>query len=254
MAHLFVGTSGYNYDAWKGPFYPPKLASAKLLAYYADRFPAVEINYSFYRLPAPTTLRKWLGEVPQGFRFVLKCWQRITHQRRLKDTDELVLAFADTARTLGPQLGPILVQLPPNLKLDLPRLDAFLAVLPGDLRAAFEFRHPSWFTDGVYAALEARGHALCVAESAELAVPLVRTAPWGYLRLRREDYTPDDLATWAERLRGAGFSDDLYVFFKHEDDARGPAFAAAFAAHFPEHGPPGTLIRARLDPRAPTVS
>ncbi|MGZ6142985.1 MAG: DUF72 domain-containing protein [Myxococcales bacterium] len=223
---IHVGTSGYNYEAWKGSFYPEDLSSKKMLGYYAERFPTVEINYSFYRKPTPKILEAWSAQVPPRFRFALKAWQRITHQKRLRDCSELVTAFAEAARTLGPQLAPVLYQLPPNLKADVPLLRDFLLQLPKDLMAAFEFRHASWFDDATYAALREHAAALCIAESEELATPAVRTAPFGYLRLRRLDYDEAALRKWAAEAKQ--FSGDVFVYFKHEDAAVGPAFAKRF--------------------------
>lgn len=225
MPRLLAGTSGFDYDPWKGIFYPADLPRKQRLSFYGSAFPAVEINASFYRKPAPATVSGWAAQVPEGFRFAMKVWQRITHQKRLRDCAELVEAFADAARALGSRAGPLLYQLPPNLKKDLPLLRDFLAGLPRDLRAAFEFRNPSWFDDDVYAALRDAGCALCVAETEESATPLVRTAPFGYFRLRREDYDPAMLSRWAAALQSAGFTDDLFVFFKHEDAAIGVGYA-----------------------------
>ena len=227
---IHVGTSGYNYEAWRGSFYPDDLPGRKMLSYYGEHFSTVEINYSFYRKPTPKILSNWAAQVPPGFRFALKAWQRITHQKRLRETGDLVGAFAEAARTLGPQLAPVLYQLPPNLKADLPLLRQFLLELPRDLRAAFEFRHESWFTDDTWTALRDAGAALCVAESDDLSTPAVRTAPYGYFRLRRLDYDEAALRKWAETIRSAGFTDDVFVYFKHEDEARGPVFAKQFLA------------------------
>jgi uncharacterized protein YecE (DUF72 family) len=221
----YVGTSGYNYDAWRGSFYPEDLPAKKMLGWYAERFGAVEINYSFYRKPTEKILQNWAAQVPEGFQFVLKVWQRITHQKRLRDCEELVSQFTEVARTLGPRLGPMLYQLPPNLKFDAGLLREFLAGLPRDLRAAFEFRHESWFNDETWSALRDFGAALCIAESDELSTPPVFTAPWAYFRLRRLDYDEAALRKWA-----AVVPQDAYVFFKHEDEARGPAFAVQFLA------------------------
>jgi uncharacterized protein YecE (DUF72 family) len=226
----FIGTSGYNYDEWAGSFYPEKLAKTKRLPYYAARFPSVEINYSFYRLPSEKTLAGWAAQTPDGFRFVLKAWQVITHQMRLAGTAEQVALFHRRAATLGDKLGPVLYQLPPNLKKDAARLHAFLEELPAGARAAFEFRHESWFDDDTFRALRDHGAALCVAESEDLATPLVATAPFGYFRLRRQDYERASLAKWADRIRSANFSDGVYVFFKHEESATGPAWAADMRA------------------------
>jgi len=222
---IHVGTSGYNYEAWRGIFYPDELPAKKMLTYYASHFDTVEINYSFYRKPTPKTLANWAAQVPPGFRFALKAWQRITHQKRLKEAAELVTAFAEVARELGGRLAPVLYQLPPNLKADAPLLRDFLNQLPRDLRAAFEFRHESWFNDDTYAALRDAGAALCIAESDEIVTPVVRTAPYGYFRLRRLDYDDAALRRWAAEVRQF---DDAFVYFKHEDEARGPVFAKQF--------------------------
>ncbi|HET9752595.1 MAG TPA: DUF72 domain-containing protein [Myxococcales bacterium] len=223
---VHVGTSGYNYDAWRGSFYPEDLSAKKMLSYYAGQFDTVEINYSFYRKPTAKILQGWAAQVPEGFRFALKAWQRITHQKRLRETEELVSSFAEAARELGPRLAPVLYQLPPNLKADLPLLRDFLDQLPRDLKAAFEFRHQSWFSEPAYAALRDAGAALCIAESDELATPPERTAEFGYLRLRRLDYDEPALRRWAEVVRG--YPGEAFVYFKHEDEARGPAFARQF--------------------------
>lgn len=223
---IHVGTSGYNYEAWRGSFYPDDLPARKMLSFYASQLSTVEINYSFYRKPTAKILQGWAAQVPEQFRFALKAWQRITHQKRLREAGELVAQFADAARTLGARLAPVLYQLPPNLKADLPLLREFLAGLPRDLRAAFEFRHQSWFTDGTWAALREAGAALCVAESDELSTPVVRTAPFGYFRLRRLAYDEAALRGWA--TAAAQFPEDVFVYFKHEDEARGPAFAKQF--------------------------
>src|SRR4051812_44038605 len=191
---VHVGTSGYNYEAWRGSFYPEDLSSKKMLAYYAERFDTVEINYSFYRKPTPKILEGWAAQVPERFRFALKAWQRITHQKRLRETEEMVSSFADAARALGPRLAPVLYQLPPNLKADVALLRDFLHQLPRDLNAAFEFRHASWFSDETYSALHDAGAALCVAESDELATP-----HGAHRRLRVLTFTPPRL-----RRHGAG--------------------------------------------------
>jgi len=229
---VLCGTSGYNYEPWRGPFYPEDLPKSKMLSYYASRFDTVEINYSFYRKPTEKLLGGWAAQVPDRFRFALKAWQRITHHTRLREP-ELASGFADAARTLGPRLAPILYQLPPNLKADAPLLRDFLHHLPRDLAAAFEFRHESWFGDDTFQALRDFGAALCLAESDELATPRVRTASFGYLRLRRAEYDGAQLRDWAAWVRGAGFEQDVYCYFKHEDEARGPRFAHDFQSLFP---------------------
>ena len=228
---VLCGTSGYNYEPWRGPFYPEDLPKSKMLSYYASRFDTVVINYSFYRKPTEKLLGGWAAQVPEHFRFALKAWQRITHHTRLREP-ELASAFADAARTLGPRLAPILYQLPPNLKVDGPLLRDFLHHLPRDLPAAFEFRHQSWFGDDTFHALQEFGASLCIAESDELATPRVRTAPFGYLRLRRAEYDDTQLSDWATWVRGAGFERDVYCYFKHEDEARGPRFAHDFQSLF----------------------
>ncbi len=231
---VLIGTSGYSYAPWKGVFYPPRLPAAKMLDFYAGRLPTVEINNTFYRMPKPELLAKWAGEVPPSFRFAVKSPRRITHERRLVDAGDALRAFATSAAALGETLGPALFQLPPFLKKDLPRLEAFLDELPAaapGLRAAFEFRHVSWFADDVYAALAKRGAALCLAEAEDLATPIEATAPWGYLRLRRPDYDDAALDAWADRIRERGW-EEAFVYFKHEDEGKGPAFAEALLARF----------------------
>lgn len=229
---VLVGTSGFSYKEWKGSFYPEDLPADGMLRFYASKLPAVEINNTFYRMPKPALLASWAEQVPDGFRFVLKASQQITHRRRLKDCAQPVAYFFEMATTLGDRLGPALFQLPPNLKKDLPRLSDFLALLPPASRAAFEFRHESWFDDEVFSALSARGACLCIAEDEDLATPLVATAPWGYLRLRRQDYDEAMLAEWAKRIASQAW-DETYVFFKHEDGGVGPKLAARLTELFP---------------------
>ena len=221
---VFPGTSGFSYKAWKGSFYPEDLPDSEMLRFYSSRLPAVEINNTFYRMPRASLLESWAEQVPDGFSFALKASQQITHRKRLKDAADAVSFFLQVATTLGDRLGPVLFQLPPNLKKDLPRLVDFLAALPRSFRAAFEFRHESWFDEEVFAALSDTGAALCWAEDDELATPHRSTAGWGYLRLRRQDYGETEVATWADRIRGANWS-DAWVFFKHEDEGTGPRLA-----------------------------
>lgn len=221
-----VGTSGYAYREWKGSFYPSDLASDGMLEYYAGQFRSVEINNTFYRMPTEKVLRQWTEQVPADFCFVLKASQRITHHRRLKAAEEPLAYLLDVSRTLGPQLGALLFQLPPNLKKDLPRLVEFLDLLPGDIPAAFEFRHASWYADDVYDALRSHDTALCVAHS-EGAVPRVATAGFGYLRLRGESYDESALREWAHWVTAQDWS-RAFVFFKHEDGGTGPALAREF--------------------------
>jgi uncharacterized protein YecE (DUF72 family) len=224
---VMAGTSGYAYQEWKGPFYPEKLPQDQMLRYYGERFPTVEINNTFYRMPSEKVLLNWADQVPETFAFVLKASQRITHQKRLQEVGEELGYFLRTASVLGSRLGPTLFQLPPNLRKDLPRLNAFLDLLPHRWRAAMEFRHASWRDDEVYDALRRRGVAWCVADTEDDAAPVVATADWGYLRLRREGYAPDDLARWAGSVLAQPWQ-DAFVFFKHEDAGAGPALARAF--------------------------
>ena len=227
----FVGTSGYSYKEWKGSFYPEELPASKMLSFYAAEFNAVEINNTFYRMPEAKTLERWTSEVPDGFCFALKAPQRITHQKKLAGVDDDVRYFFEVAAALGPKLGPVLVQLPPYARKDAPRLRDFLAVAAGpQRRLAFEFRHRSWFDDETYAILREHGAALCAAETDETADPadvFVPTASWGYVRLRRTEYSEADLTAWAERVAAQQWS-DAFVFFKHEDAGKGPAFGRIF--------------------------
>ncbi len=226
--NIFVGTSGYSYKEWKGSFYPEDLPAAKMLRYYGERFRTVEINNTFYRMPSESVLANWAKDVPDGFSFVLKASQRITHKERLKGSESSVDYFVKVAATLAKKLGPLLFQLPPNFKKDLPRLKEFLAILPKERRAAFEFRHATWFDDDVYTTLRGHGAALCIAEADdELEVPFVSTADWGYLRLRLAEYGPAELRAWAQRVKEQTWT-DAYVFFKHEDEGKGPKLAAQF--------------------------
>jgi uncharacterized protein YecE (DUF72 family) len=230
---LFVGTSGYNFPEWKGTFYPPKLPTAKWLEYYASRLGTVEINYTFYRMPTAKVVAGWDAVTPPGFSFVLKAPQRITHIARLKNVDDTLRFFLETARTLGPKLGPILFQLPPNFKKDTERLGDVLTLFPADLRCAWEFRHPSWFDADVYELLRTGNAALCVADTDEGTTPLEATADFGYVRLRDEGYKKKDLEDWVTKLKGLGGGwADAYVFFKHEGKGEGPKLAAKFGALF----------------------
>ena len=228
---VLAGTSGFSYDGWTGTFYPEDLPSNERLRYYATRLPAVEINNTFYRMPKPELLAGWAAQVPETFRFALKASQRITHIKRLKDASEEVRYLVGAARHLGVRLGPILFGLPPNLKKDLPRLDAFLALLPSDLKAAFEFRNPTWLDEEVFALLRSAGAALCVADDDKGTTPLAATGTWGYLRLRREDYTDADLDAWAARLAGQAWT-EAFVFFKHEEEGAAPELARRFGERF----------------------
>ena len=221
-----VGTSGYNYPEWKGTFYPSDLNAARMLPYYAARFPTVEINYTFYRMPTEKILAGWADATPPAFSFTLKAPRRITHDARLQRSDELVRTFCQTASTLGPKLGVLLFQLPPTFKKDLVVLDAFLQSLPPVVRAAFEFRHASWHDEEVFALLARRNIALCIADSEKMSTPLVATADYGYFRLRDEGYRPEDLVRWAQAIEMNQPSwKDVFVYFKHEEEGKGPEFA-----------------------------
>jgi uncharacterized protein YecE (DUF72 family) len=200
-----------------------------MFAYYAARFSTVEINYTFYRMPTPKTTGAWRDQAPDGFRYALKAPRRITHDKRLKDVADSTQFFCDAARVLEDHLGPLLFQLPPNLKVDVPRLDAFLETVPRDLRSAVEFRHDSWHDEQVYAVLRKYGVALCIADFGDHATPLQVTAPHGYFRLRDEGYQPDDLARWAAAIQERAKDwDEVFVYFKHEEEGKGPEFARAF--------------------------
>ena len=223
---LWVGTSGYNYPEWKGTFYPPTLPSAKMLPFYAEHFQTVEINYTFYRAPNEKILQGWNEATPARFKLTLKAPRRITHDARLRDTGDRVRQFLETASVLGPKLGALLFQLPPNLKKDVALFDAFLDTFPPRVCAAFEFRHVSWLDDEIYERLRARNLALCVADSEKLSTPVVVTADYGYFRLRDEGYTPEDIDRWAGTIAGSTHGcSDVFVYFKHEESGKGPQFA-----------------------------
>jgi uncharacterized protein YecE (DUF72 family) len=219
-----VGTSGYDYPEWRGRFYPAKLRAAARLPYYAARFSTVEINASFYRTPTPAAVTGWAQATPPGFVFTLKAPQRITHMRRLRDVDGPLRAFCETARLLGPKLGPLFFQLPPTFKKDTGRLRDLLVTVPPDLRCAVEFRHASWFADDVYEALRARDAALCVAHTEDGPTPDETTASWGYYRLRDIAYPGRALAAWAAAMTRPGRA-EVFCYFKHEDTGTGPRLA-----------------------------
>jgi uncharacterized protein YecE (DUF72 family) len=227
MATLFAGTSGFAYPTWKPDFYPPKLPAKEFLKHYATRLNAVEINYTFRQLPKATTLENWITATPEGFSFACKAHQRITHILRLRESEftEVFFKAIDPLRATR-RLGPVLFQLAPNLKADLPLLTAFVEKLPHDIRCAFEFRNKTWLVEEVYRLFEKHGTALCLAESDKFEVPEVVTAGFVYVRLRKVDYSPEERAEVAERVRGmlAG-GRDVYVFFKHEDTPAGAVYA-----------------------------
>ena len=226
---ILVGTSGWSYKEWKGSFYPAKLPADEMLHFYAGHFPVVEVNNSFYRIPAERVLAAWAEQVPETFRFVMKASRRVTHNNRLTDEDGSLGYFLRAINPLGARLGPTLFQLPPTFRKDIDRLRQFLDKLPRRWRAAVEFRHPTWFEDEVYDALRSRDVALVAVDEDETegkGSPLVPTASWGYIRLRRSAYDEATLGNWASRIRSNPWG-DAYVFLKHEDGSpTGPAAAA----------------------------
>ena len=230
---MLAGASGYSFKEWNGIFYPDKCKPEDMLRFYSQRLPTVEINNTFYRMPKVAVLESWARTVPAEFRFAIKASRRITHMARIKSessAEPLAFLYQNLA-ALGPKRGPVLFQLPPNMKKDLPRLEAFLALLPPDHRAAFEFRNATWFEDDVYAALQGAGAALVLSEREDNAPPpLVETAPWGYVRLRLENYSDADLRKWAERIAGTAWG-ETFVYFMHEPTA--PAYAQSLMKFAP---------------------
>jgi uncharacterized protein YecE (DUF72 family) len=229
---LFVGTSGYNYKEWKGPFYPEKLVAADMLEYYAGQFRSVEINNTFYRVPKPEVVRGWAESVPEGFQFVLKATRRITHIKRLKEVGEEVDYFVGIATEMRDRLGALLFQFPPTFKKEMERLSAFLEHLPERLPVACEFRHDSWFDDEVRERLAQRNVALCFAHEdddtqEQVEQRFAATADWGYLRLRGTHYSDEEMQAWVQRVQHQDWQ-RTFVFFKHEDEGLGPKLAHAF--------------------------
>jgi len=228
---IWVGTSGYNYPEWKGSFYPADLAQAKMLPYYAARFPTVEINYTFYRMPTEKLVAGWAAQTPSPYRLTLKAPRRITHDSRLRNCGPLLATFCGVAGSLGNKLGALLFQLPPNAKRDLPLFDAFLDDLPPGAPAAFEFRHASWLDDDVFERLRRRNLALCVADSEKMSVPVTITADYAYFRLRDEGYGESDIVRWADTIaRETAHCRDVFVYFKHEEEGKGPEFGRLLMA------------------------
>ena len=221
----WIGTSGFQYTEWKGTFYPEDLPTSKMLPYFAERLSTTEINYTFHRIPSPKTIENWLAQTPENFRFALKAPQKITHFAKLRDCQNTMAYFYRVISALGDRLGPVLFQLPPNFKKDANRLSAFLRELP-TMRAAFEFRHPSWLEEEIFALLRSHNVALCLAETEKLPAPTALTADYGYLRLRREDYTGADVERWAGFVREKSSSwEETFVYFKHEESGIGPRLA-----------------------------
>jgi uncharacterized protein YecE (DUF72 family) len=225
---LYVGTSGWAYTIWKPEFYPKNVPSKNFLKFYATQLNTVEVNYTFRRSLTEKAATGWMAHVGPNFRFALKANQYVTHIKRLKDVEEALQRFFPTLQPLANQLGPVLFQLPPNAKADVPLLRDFLALLPRNFKAAFEFRHESWFSDEVYKTLQDRNSTLCVAETESLTTPEVPTANYIYFRFRRPSYSAEDVAQLAERVeRCLANGLETYAFFKHEEDPRSPLNAVA---------------------------
>jgi uncharacterized protein YecE (DUF72 family) len=227
--NVLVGTSGYNYPEWRGTFYPEKFSTDKMLAFYAERFRTVEINYTFYRMPTEKLLKGWADGTPEEFTFTLKAPRRITHDSKLQRCEDTLQAFCGAARTLGPKLATLLFQLPPNFKKNADVLKAFVDLLPEGTRAAFEFRHESWLDAETYGTLRSRNIALCIADSEKMSTPVEVTADYAYLRLRDEGYQQPDIERWAATVRSLPVT-DAFVYFKHEEQGLGPDFARRLIA------------------------
>ena len=251
---VLVGTSGFAFKEWKGPFYPDDLKDDAMLGYYAAKYPTVEINNTFYRLPKEHVLRDWGRQVPDGFTFSIKASQRITHYARLKPESAGALEFllANTS-ALGGKLGPMLFQLPPTMQKNVERLQGFLALLPKDRRFTIEFRHESWFDDEIFAALRDQDIALCISESEEFTGVTVSTASWGYLRLHRQDYDDAMLVEWQRRVAAQSWN-DAYVFFKHDYiDGSGPLAVERFTRMIQADSPAVPASAANLSAAIPPV-
>jgi uncharacterized protein YecE (DUF72 family) len=226
---LLAGTSGYAFKEWKGSFYPADVKDAGMLGYYATRFPTVEINNTFYRMPRENVLQGWASQVPESFTFAIKASQRITHHARLKpESKDLVYYLLKNTEVLGDKLGPVLFQLPPNMKKDIERLRAFLEFLPAGRKFTIEFRNSTWFEEDVVDALRAKDVAMTIIDQDDFVTPPISTASWGYVRLHRFDYDAKSLADWAVRIKEQGWS-DAYVYFKHDEGVgSGPPAVDAF--------------------------
>jgi len=225
---IHIGTSGYSYKEWKGSFYPHKISPGEMLHFYSERLGAVEINNTFYHMPKTNVLASWAEQVPDDFIFALKAPQVITHRKRLRNVDEEIRHFFRTLSTLDGKLGPVLFQFPESFRANLSIFMDFLALIPGRISCAFEFRSPSWLDANILDLLRERGFSLCAADTDENpATKIIPTASWGYLRLRRSDYTDVDLLQWKERIFSQGWK-KAFVFFKHEEKARGPELAMRF--------------------------
>ena len=226
IMNIWVGTSGFQYSEWKGTFYPEDLSTAKMLPFYTERLSTTEVNYTFRRIPSAKSIQGWWDATPERFKFSLKAPQKVTHFAKLRDCGDTLRYFYQVISDLEAKLGVVLFQLPPAFKKDAALLGDFLKDTPPGMRAAFEFRHPSWFDDEIFGLLKDKNIALCVADSETLATPMMATADYGYLRLRREDYQTTDVARWAEAIRaqGNGWS-DAFIYFKHEESGIGPKLA-----------------------------
>jgi uncharacterized protein YecE (DUF72 family) len=228
MTKTYVGTSGYAYKEWKGRFYPEKISPKEMLRFYSERLGTVEINNTFYRMPKESVLESWAGQVPEGFIFAIKAPQVITHLKQLRNVSEEAEYFFRTLSVLGGKLGPVLFQFPKSFRKNRPALEDFLALIPGHRACAFEFRSPSWLDDEILDLLREKGSSLCIADMDENpAHEIIRTAPWGYLRLRRPDYTDAGLSQWMERILSQKW-ERAFIFFKHEDEAGGAEMAMRF--------------------------
>jgi uncharacterized protein YecE (DUF72 family) len=225
---IYVGTSGYSYKEWKGSFYPQTLPAKDILSYYASRLHAVELNNTFYRMPQPSMIESWKAQVPENFRFSIKAPQSITHFRRLNNASSQTQLMLKTVAALEGRLGAIIFRLPENMKKDLQRLELFLKELPADIPVVFDFRHPTWFDDEVVELLRSQKRVFCISDIEDLPESYTyKTADWGYVRLRRVNYSDADLKVWIKRIKAQKWN-TTYVFFKHEDEGTGPKLAARF--------------------------
>jgi uncharacterized protein YecE (DUF72 family) len=222
---FLVGTSGFSYKEWKGSFYPADLSEAGMLPYYAQHFPAVELNNTFYRMPTTSAAESWSTQAPPAFQFALKAPQTITHRKRLNNAAKEAANFLKVASVLKDRQGPLLFQLPPNFKKDLDRLEKFLKPVAKSARIVFEFRHVSWFDDSVFDCLRTNSCALCISDMDDgPEARVLATAKWGYVRLRKANYSDAKLREWIKKIKGLDWG-DVFVFFKHEDTGKGPKFA-----------------------------
>ena len=229
--NIWAGTSGFQYSEWKGTFYPEDLSTAKMLPFYAERLSTTEVNYTFRRIPSAKTIQEWWEATPEHFKFSLKAPQKVTHFAKLRNCGDTLRYFYQIISDLETKLGVVLFQLPPAFKKDAALLGDFFKEIPPGMRVAFEFRHPSWFDDEVFGLLKNKNIALCVADSETLAVPMVATADYGYLRLRREDYQGVDVAQWAQKIWAQKDTwSDAFVYFKHEESGIGPKLAMQLRA------------------------